>query len=252
MSVWDEYRARMEVIGNNRRSAHHNRGAYSINSHLPNSLSYFDVTIDGIDQTVAIMNSDNLNEKTIISLPGEDVRHGGLVHWMDQYWLITEKDYNTVMYGKGYLLQCNFILKWITEDGVIHEQWCCVEDGTKYLTGEMEDRNFTVTRGDSRIAVTIAKNDDTAKLNRESRFLIDDPKSPKMLSYLLTKPLKLGMNYGDDGVYKFVLQEVTATADDNFELQIADYYKYFPKNNDSSDNTSTDNNSEPNGKKVWL
>lgn len=131
MSVWDEYRARMEVIGNNRRSAHYNRGAYSINSHLPNSLSYFDVTIDGKKQTVAIMNSDNLNEKTIISLPGEDIRHGGLVHWMDQYWLITEKDYNTIMYGKGYLLQCNFMLKWITEDGVIHEQWCCVEDGTK-------------------------------------------------------------------------------------------------------------------------
>lgn len=111
----------------------------------------------------------------------------------------------------------------------------------------MEDRNFTITRGDSRIAVTIARNEDTAKLNRESRFLIDDPLSPKMLSYLLTKPLKLGMSFGENGVFKFVLQEVSATADDNFDLQIADYYKYFPREGrPSSEGT------ESSGKKVWL
>lgn len=37
------------------------------------------------------------------------------------------------------------------------------------------------------------------------------------------------MAYGENGVFKFVLQEVTATGDDNFELQIADYYKHFPE-----------------------
>lgn len=103
-----------------------------------------------------------------------------------------------------------------------------------------------MTRGDSRIAVTIARNEYTAALNRESRFIIDDPQSSKMLSYLLTKPLKLGMAYGENGVFKFVLQEVTATADDNFDLQIADYYKYFPKE-EEEDNTSIDTERE-----VWL
>lgn len=131
MSVWDEHKSRMNVIGNPRRNAHDVRAGGSINTHLPSSLSYFDVTIDDIPQTVAIINSDNLNEKVICSLPGEDIRHGGLVHWMDQYWLITEKDYNTTVYTRGKLLQCNYILKWITEDKVIHEQWCAVEDGTK-------------------------------------------------------------------------------------------------------------------------
>lgn len=106
---------------------------------------------------------------------------------------------------------------------------CTTSLNIKDLTGELEDRQFIVTRGDSRIAVTIARNEYTAKLNRESRFIIDDPLSTMPLSYLLTKPLKLGMTYGEDGVFKFVLQEVTATADDNFELQVANYYKYFPK-----------------------
>lgn len=246
MSVWDIYESRIDVRGNSKREAIKRNELRNIDRHLPDNLSYTQCTLDGVEQTVAIINSDNLDEKTILSLPGEDIRHGALVEWMDQHWLVVERDANTTLYTRAKLLQCNYLLKWVTEDKVIHEQWCCVEDGTKYLTGELEDRNFVVTRGDSRIAITIARNSDTAKLKRESRFIVDDPESSKMLSYLLTKPLKLGMTYGGNGVYKFVLQEVTATADDNFELQIADYYKYFPKEG-LEDNTSIDTNRE-----VWL
>lgn len=124
------------------------------------------------------------------------------------------------------------------------------------LTGEYEDRNFVVTRGDSRIAMTIARNEMTAKLGRENRFLIDDPDSRLMLAYLLTKPFKLGGSYNGQGVFKFVLQEVNTTDNDNQQLGIADYYKYFPKTVtvDKTDGSviDTDNVSEETGKRVWL
>lgn len=55
------------------------------------------------------------------------------------------------------------------------------------------------------------------------------------------------MSFGDDGVYKFVLQEVTATGDDNFDLMIANYYKYFPVEDDSDIKGYTGM-----GKEVWL
>lgn len=77
--------------------------------------------------------------------------------------------------------------------------------------------------------MTIARNDKTKQLDRDNRFLIDDPESSFMLAYSLTKPLKLGWSYNNHGVYKFVLQEVTTTDDDNQELRIADYYKHFPR-----------------------
>ena len=126
------------------------------------------------------------------------------------------------------------------------------------LTGEYEDRNFVVTRGDSRIAMTIAKNEDTVRFNRESRFLIDDPESQIKLSYLLTKPLKVGWVYNTEGVYSFVLQEVVSTDDDNHELGIADYYKYFPKDSSPTqpDNDESivdpENNIDEDGRQVWL
>jgi len=268
VSVWDTYEERLRVRGGTKRGAVLNREVRTIQKRLPDNLSYQTALIYdlehgyNIDSTfaanrnVAIINSDNLNEKTIISMPGEDIVHGSLVHWMGNYWLVTERDANTTVYTKAKMIQCNHLLKWVSADDVIIEQWCIVEDGTKYLTGEYEDRNFVVTRGDSRIAMTLARNKETVRLNRNNRFLIDDTESPIKLAYALTKPLKLGGSFNNKGVFKFVLQEVNTTDYDNLELQIADYYKHFSKTPDSSpDIESTSGNedqSDNTGKKRWL
>lgn len=104
--------------------------------------------------------------------------------------------------------------------------------------------------------MTIGKNVYTNKMRREDRFLIDDEDSDLMLAYELTKPWKLGGTYNGAGVFKFVLQEVNTTDNDNQELRIADYYKYFPKPSDDVVTPDTkidpDNNITDAGKKVWL
>ena len=244
MSVWKQYEGRMKLRGDTRREIHLNREIQSIYSRLPENPSYTDVIMyDGMhsynieskkmkrfaqQRDVAIINSDNLNEKFIIGMPGEDIENGSLFVWMGEHWLVTERDANTTIYTKCKALQCNYLLKWIGDDEQIYEQWCVVEDGTKYLTGEYEDRNFIVTRGDSRIAITIGRNPISAKLDRQNRFLVDDPMSEHMLAYMLTKPMKFSGVYNERGVFKFVLQEVVTTDDDNMELGIADYYKHFP------------------------
>lgn len=118
-----------------------------------------------------------------------------------------------------------------------------------------EDKDFFVTRGDSRIAMTIARNPDTVKFARNCRFLIDDPESSEMNAYLLTKPLKVGKTYNGHGIYSFVLQEVVSTDNDNFELGIANYYLHFPKE-DTSDkdvvDDTNDSSTSDTGKKRWL
>lgn len=265
MGIWDTYEQRVSVNGRSKRESLLHRERHMLSTKLPDSLSYHSVMIEEQAHEVAVINSDNLNEKTIIS-PHEDViKSGRMVHWMNNFWLITECDANTEVYTKAKMKQCNHLLRWIDTDGLVHEQWCIIEDGTKYLTGEYEDRDFVVTRGDSRIAMTIARNEDTKRFNREYRFLIDDPDSNPKLSYMLTKPLKVGFVYNTSGVYSFVLQEVASTDDDNHELGVADYYKYFPKElvDDNADNngSNTDSNSgqetqEPivdeSGKRVWF
>lgn len=258
MGVWDSYHDRITVKGNSKREAALKREIRFINNRLPDNLSYCTADVDGVSQDVAIINTDVLTEKFIHSMPGEDIKRGALVHWMNSYWLVTERDENVTLHTRSRMIQCNHLLKWVDNEGEIREQWCVIEDGTKYLTGELEDRNFVVARGDTRIAMTIAKNEHTTKFVRGFRFLIDDPDSPFKLPYLLTKPFKLGGVYNNEGVYKFVLQEVVGTDDDNQELGIADYYKHFPKSGDTVDVPDEDitinpeNVSPDTGKKVWL
>ena len=131
MGIWSAYNNRISALGGTIRNASLIRESRYINSKLPNNLSYTTAIVEGEEQNVAIINSDNFNEKKIISMPGEPLKQGSLVQWMDQYWLITEKDYNETIYIKAKMLQCNYLLKWVSDDDVIHEQWCVVEDGTK-------------------------------------------------------------------------------------------------------------------------
>lgn len=255
MSVWDIYASRLNSAGATKREAQSKRTSRFLSSKLPDSLSYQTVNINGISQEVAIINTDNLDEKFIYSMPGEDIVPGGIVQWMNCHWLITEKDYANEVYTRAKLIQCNYLLKWVDDDDIIHEQWSIVEDGTKYLTGTYEDRDFFVTRGDSRLGLILSKNEHTSKMKRGDRFLIDDAESEIMLAYELTKPFKLSGVYNSEGVFKFVLQEVNTTDDDNQELGIADYYKHFPKiaGEVTPDNViDPENNTTDDGRKVWL
>lgn len=131
MNGWDAYEARMRARGRTRRDTALQREQRFVTDKLRHSLSYHHAMVDDEEREVGIINSDNLDIKMIYSLPGEDIRHGAYVEWMDQHWLVIEKDYNTEVYTKAKMQQCNYLLKWIDEDHVIHEQWCVVEDGTK-------------------------------------------------------------------------------------------------------------------------
>lgn len=272
-NIWDRYSNRVTVRGDSVRSDTLAREKSRLKYMLQDSLSYHTVWMyedsiiqpypsamcdmvddNHIEQNIAIINSDNLDEKYIYSLPDEDVQIGDLFYWSDNYWLITERDANTELYTRARALQCNYLLKWvevIDGDPQIIEQWCYVEDGTKYMTGELEDRHFIVTRGDNRIAITIARNEHTKLFNRTCRFLVDDSGTNELLSYDLSKPLKAGHTYNDKGIYQFVLSESNYTDNDNMELGIADYYLYF-QDSQTIDIPEDDSDDSESGKKVWF
>ena len=131
MSVWERYENRMLAGGMNRREATLRKEMNFLTHKLPNSLSYHNVKIDNSYRNVAIINTDILTEKFIITMPGETLPCGAMVFWEDNFWLVTEKDVNNEIYTKAKMEQCNYLLKWIDSDSEIREQWCIIEDGTK-------------------------------------------------------------------------------------------------------------------------
>lgn len=129
MGVWETYHTR--TGGTDQRDMILRKEQEYIRRKLPRSLSYKTLLVNGKEQNMAVISSDNLDTKTICAMPNEDFPHGGLVYWMDNYWLITGKDVDTEVYARGTMRQCNHLLKWVDDSGEIMERWCIVEDGTK-------------------------------------------------------------------------------------------------------------------------
>lgn len=239
MNVWDAYEAKIETVGKTRRERTLNQTQSHISRKLPNSLSWREVLIDGIGQSVSILNQKkDLTIKKICAMPGESLHHGGIVDFANSKWLITELDADNEVYANGLMRRCNYLLKWINADGKIIEKWCVVEDGTKYLIGERSEDMMSI--GDARVAVTVGKDADTIELSRGKRFLIDDMDSNTVLAYQITKPNKLYNIYNGNGVFRFILNEVEVTDNDNTELRIADYYNWQPSSAQSSKHKNPD------------
>ena len=160
-NAWKSYEKRMALRGITRRDTHLLREIQSVADHLHDSLSYTQAIIYdpdhgwnihseqmaefAVNMNVAIINSDNLNEKMIMAMPGEEIENGSLVFWMDQYWLITEQDANNTIYRRSKMVQCNHLLHWVSKDDEVIEQWCIVEDGTKLEIVSVQ-RNLYVKR----------------------------------------------------------------------------------------------------------
>lgn len=127
----EDYKEMLLKHGETRKEALLRREKRYIADKIRHNQSYHKVLVDGVEQIVSIANSDNLNEKMIFSMPDEDLRHGAYVYWMDNWWLITERDANTTVYTRCRMLQCNHLLRWVNDEDKICEIWAVVEDGTK-------------------------------------------------------------------------------------------------------------------------
>lgn len=222
MSVWDNYRDRMELVGQTKHDMWVNRSQEHIRRRIVDSPNCKTVLVDGEEQMLAITKHAQDGYKRVASMPGENLKHGGLVDWNGSKWLITEVDPEDTIYQRGIMRHCNHILRWVSsKTGELREKWCVVEDGTKYLIGE-RTREF-LTIGDGRMAVTVAKDPETVELCRGLRFLIDDEDSDFVTAYQITKSNKLFNVYDGEGVFRFIMNEVQLTDRDDVESRIADY-----------------------------
>lgn len=232
MSVWSTYEARLGAsnnsVGDPKRKSALDHAQGRISRKIIASLSYNTVKVNGEDKQVSIKDvTGDYTTKKIFSMPGDTLPHGDLIEWENSRWLVTEVDAHHALYTEGLMRRCNYYLRWVDSDGNVIGRWCVVEDGTKYLIGEKTGDMMAI--GDARIAITIGKDKDTNKLSRGRRFLIDDMDSDEVLAYQITKPNKLFNVYNGKGVFRFILNEVNLTDDDNVELRIADYYSWKPR-----------------------
>lgn len=243
---WETYSARTGDIGSTKRAVYLDRSKKNFSRKVRDSLSFKEAVVAGKKQSIAVLDDrEDISWKKVYALPGEELPHGGLIEWSGSVWLVTEKNADTELYEHGKMIRCNHVLKWINDVGEIVERWCSVVDGTKYLIGERSEDIMSI--GDARVSITIGKDDETQKINRGARFLIDDEDASSVMAFQVTKPNKLYNVFNGRGVYRFILNEVTVTDNDNIELGIADYYNWHPRvERIESDVRSTEPDLNPN------
>ena len=228
MTCLERYKNRITARGGLPRESWLKNTQTWINTKLPASLSYFTVVIDGEERQCAIISSRHPTSKQIIAMPGETLTAGTYVEWEDCKWLITEVDPQNEVYQSASMTQCNYLLKWINNNGELISRWVIALDGTKYLTGEYDQQ--VVTMGDARLQVTMPRDSETVLVNRGARFLIDDPEANQIMAFKLTKVNRSGSVYGGNGVYVHMMTEdVRQDGIDNYELMVANYYDRIGK-----------------------
>lgn len=230
MDIWNLYKIRVDG-DNSKEDPDRTKSLDNIQSRMRRqiaaSLSYHKVKIGNEEKDLAIVDTKDFYSKKIFSMPGESLTLGKVIDWLDNKWLITEVNPQNEFCSEGKIIMCNYQLKWLDDFENVVSKWCVIADSTKYSVGEEDKKVITI--GDTRLSVLISKDADTIKLKRGKRFLIDDPDSTTTLAYEITNPNKIYNLYKGHGVYKFILNEVNVTDNDNVEARIADYYK-VPKN----------------------
>lgn len=166
------------------RDAQKNQVKQDLNRDFNNTLDAYTVAIDGIEQDLTILKTNDSHVKKIKSRPNENFNVGQIVYWMDSYWLIKEVDTNNDIITHGKMVECNFTLYWQDSLGNILSRYVYVEDFTKYSNGETG--NSTITIGDNQYGVYIQIDEDTKKLKRGMRFAFDFEDSDEPDIYSLT------------------------------------------------------------------
>jgi hypothetical protein len=184
------------------------------------SLEGKDALIDGIEERVVTQNHTNpLNQlkydKKIHCDMTSVIHTGSIVEVEDKIWLVTSKIHSTQAYKTGSLVECNNTLKWQTPTGEIKSYPCIIQDKTSVYSSGIEENKY-LSLADDQILIIIQNNADTSQLELDKRFIFDHSKNN---IYKLSKIQSLIQ----EGLLYFTMTKDQEGANDNLELNLADY-----------------------------
>lgn len=224
----DRYTARINLHGTTQRERLKNRLIDNLNRKLPDSLSYKNVLLNGVETQLIINTSTQSYYKEFESLPGQRVEMGDYVEWANRTWLVYEADSDDEIYIDGKMYECNYQLYWQNDSGQIISKWAYIQNASSYNNGEQEGR--VITLASNQFMVWMPIDEDTILLRNGKRMFIDNYVD-NPFCYATTRPDNVSMKFGNKGCtyYIFTQTESNKEKDKLVELQdgtkvwIADY-----------------------------
>ena len=195
-----------------------------------NSIDCESVTVNGTNAYLLITRSTDETIKKVVSMPDESIYLGDVVSWLSTDWIIDSIDADNRINSRGKMRRCNVVLKWIDENGDIHSHPGFCEDATKYSEGVSGGKMIQI--GEFQLKIKIHLDANSAKINRDKRFLIDASSYLPQLevsgshpsAYAVTRRNVLTGNHNGHGYVELTLVECAYSENDNSDLMLADYY----------------------------
>lgn len=196
-----------------------------------NSIDCECVAVNGASTTLLITKTADYAIKKVVTKPDESVHLGDIITWCDTDWIIDTIDADDRINTHAKMRRCNVVLRWLDENGATHAYSGFCEDATKYGEGVTSGKTMQVP--DFQMKVKIHLDQQSAKINRDMRFLLDASQYLSLTerlgahpsAFIVTRRNVLTGNYAGSGYAELTMKECAFSAQDNPTLMIADYYK---------------------------
>jgi hypothetical protein len=229
---WDKYGSLLNVHGDTRRDRIISETKASIKKRAKSSPAYKTVMVDGVEQNLVIVSSQDFSYKKITSLPDEQIHLGSMVDWANQKWLITSVDAEDEVHQRGQMYHCNVCLKWQNAEGNIISRFGVVENMSLFASGTVAARVMDSLQQWYRVQLPV--DEETVKIRRDKRFLMDIVQDEPNAYIATNREVIMGNTYPEDidGGYTFngrhkilaiTLCQTQLSDADNTTLMIADY-----------------------------
>jgi hypothetical protein len=160
---------------------------------------------------------------TVITINDDDTfNQGSMLSYDTDNWLCMSVLNYHDQYLKGLFQRCNYKLRWQNENGEIIERWVVSQDASSYSSGT--DGNKTLQYGADQIMIYVPCDEETIKVQRDKRFMIDTntvfPTTYKLTRVDTTSRVINGVGYCIWLLTESQLDEQK----DNVALMLCDYF----------------------------
>lgn len=244
----DTYRKKMKVNGSTRRARAYKQAQRDFDLYFENTLTRSECLIDGkpaqaVFQDQSQSNNKDLSDDKYIVVPNSvEIGVGSYVTWRDTQWLVFTEEYKTIpTHQQLKIKHINRTIKWLVDKDnktiCNHgEGWgAYVQNQTLYTLGVSFSGNH-LPLANGKMSIYIKDTPETRAVKVGTRLLVAGQAYKIEFTDFVSRT----------GLISWLLDEDTKNPEiDNFELEIADYYKGNGDSEENEDGKKDDKPLEP-------
>ena len=231
MSVYDSYQNRVRREGLSYRERQFKNKQRSFDLYFERTLNKEEITLNGDRKFDVVLqdhsptdNNGLSDDKYVIAENKDHFGVGDYIMWRDQHWIVFTKENRTVTdHQQGKVKEANEIIRWIRNGEIVNEGrgwYAYVESQTLYTMGVAVTPYMQTV--DSKMLMYLRDNKESRDLRMDERIFI----GPRVYKIKFTDAVSR------QGLISFLLDEDTIGPYDNIELGVADYYRFYGKDDD--------------------